>query len=65
MLLGVLRGGGRPAGLEIFLAGLYVGLGSFGKDAAICVSSGNLGGGGGIYNGGGGISRGPEGRLEW
>lgn len=58
MLLGVLRGGLILAGLEILRAGLYVGLGSFGRDAANCVFNGSFG------NGGGGMTRGPDGRLE-
>lgn len=41
----------------MFLAGLYVGLGSFGRAAATLVSSGNLPG-----TGGGGSGRGPNGR---
>ena len=61
ILRGVLRGGAMFAGNEMFRAGLYVGLGSFGNEAAMPVSSGNFGG---SRDGGGGISRGPPGRDE-
>lgn len=50
-------------GPEMLRAGLYVGLGSLGRDAANCVSSGSLGGGGGIYDGWAGIALGPTSRL--
>jgi hypothetical protein len=61
ILRGVLRGGAMCAGSEMLRAGLYVGLGSLGKAAAIPVSSGNLGGG---REGGSGMSRGPITLLE-
>ena len=64
MLLGVLLGGLMLSGPEMLRAGLYVGLGSFGSEAANCVFSGSLGGCGGIARGGGGMSRGPRGRIE-
>jgi hypothetical protein len=64
MLLGVLRGGLMLAGLEMFRAGLYVGLGSLGNEAAIWVFSGSLGGCDGMFSGGGAMSRGPRGRLD-
>ena len=58
ILLAVLRGGFMFAGCERFLAGLYVGLGSLGKEAASWVFNGSFGGCGGA------LSRGPGGRLE-
>lgn len=64
MLRGVLRGGLMLAGMEIFRAGLYVGLGSLGNEAASWVLRETFGGGGGSVEGGG-ISRGPMGRDEW
>ena len=50
-------------GPEMFRAGLYVGLGSLGSEAASCVSRGSLGGGGGMDDGCMGIPRGPMGLL--
>lgn len=49
------------AGSEMLRAGLYVGLGSFGNEAAIPVSNGSLGG---SRDWGGGMLRGPTRRLE-
>lgn len=59
MLRGVLRGGAMFAGREMLRAGLYVGLGSFGNEAAMLVSSGSLGG----SRDGGGMVRGPTRRM--
>ena len=60
MLRGVLRGGAMCGGRFELRAGLYVGLGSLGNDAAKPVSSGSFGG---SLEGGGGMSRGPTGRV--
>ena len=60
ILRGVLRGGAMFGGRFELRAGLYVGLGSLGNDAAKLVSSGSFGG---SLEGGGGMSRGPTGRT--
>jgi hypothetical protein len=49
-------------GPEMFRAGLYVGLGSLGNEAASCVFRGSFGGCENVPKGGGGIVRGPSGR---
>ena len=64
ILRGVLRGGLILKGPDMFRAGLYVGLGSFGRDAANCVFNGSMDGYGGMCNGGRGMSRGPSGRID-
>lgn len=61
ILRGVLRGGAIFAGKEMLRAGLYVGLGSFGNEAAMPVSSGSFGG---SREWVGGMSRGPTGRVD-
>lgn len=52
------------AGRDRFRAGLYVGLGSLGIEAATWVLRGSIGGCGGAWAGGGGILRGPCGRPD-
>jgi hypothetical protein len=61
ILLALVRGALMLAGRDMFLAGLYVGLGSLGKEAARSVLRGSFGGG---PRGGAGMSRGPEGRED-
>jgi hypothetical protein len=66
MLLAVVRGGSTLAGVGMFLAGLYVGLGSLGIEDARLVSKGIFGGFGGSrgieVESEDGIGLGPEGR---
>lgn len=59
ILLAELRGALMLSGRDMFRAGLYVGLGSLGKDDASCVFKGSFGGCCGR-----GMSRGPEGRED-